>query len=420
MQNAEKIDFQVKILVWFRRDLRLHDHAALYYATEQGHEIAGFCSLYENGDDLFEDGSSRWGSLKLKFYLESVLDVAHQFEEQHWPFYYTDKPVMEVLNHLPFDEIWFHRTEGFEEERLVAHLKKVFVCREFETQTLFSCEDLPFELTKIPSVFTEFRKKVEKYSEVKRPLNRPHSVQGIANFPSGLAIQIPDVPIHPQSVYPFSGGERAGLERLKDWIWETHSLRTYKDTRNGLLGLDYSSKLSAYLAWGCISPRMVYSEVKRYESEVVQNSSTYWLIFELLWRDFFLFTARKEQGRFFKMPLKANPKAEAFFDAWKLGKTGQAFVDANMRELLLTGYMSNRGRQNVASYLVHNLKESWVLGARWFEQQLIDYEPCNNYGNWTYVAGVGHDPRENRVFNPVLQAEKYDPDQLYVRLWLKP
>jgi deoxyribodipyrimidine photo-lyase len=117
------------------------------------------------------------------------------------------------------------------------------------------------------------------------------------------------------------------------------------------------------------------------------------------------------------MPLHFNESPNQAFSDWKNGETGQKFIDANMLELKATGYMSNRGRQNVASYLVHHLKENWIHGARWFECQLIDYEVCNNYGNWTYVAGVGHDPRENRVFNPKIQSERYDPESRYINTW---
>jgi len=105
------------------------------------------------------------------------------------------------------------------------------------------------------------------------------------------------------------------------------------------------------------------------------------------------------------------------FDLWAIGKTGVPFVDANMRELTATGWMSNRGRQNVASFLVRDLKVNWQMGAEYFESQLIDYDTCSNWGNWNYVAGVGSDPREDRYFNILTQAKNYDPLGDYVRLW---
>jgi deoxyribodipyrimidine photo-lyase len=100
-----------------------------------------------------------------------------------------------------------------------------------------------------------------------------------------------------------------------------------------------------------------------------------------------------------------------------MGKTGHLFIDAHMNELSSTGWMSNRGRQVVASYLAHHLHGDWRAGAAWFEHQLIDYDVASNYGNWTYLAGVGTDPRPNRVFNPDLQADRYDPSGSYRRKW---
>jgi len=109
---------------------------------------------------------------------------------------------------------------------------------------------------------------------------------------------------------------------------------------------------------------------------------------------------------------------ETLLKIWIEGRTGIPFIDANMRELAATGFMSNRGRQIVASFLINDLKISWQMGAEYFESVLIDYDPCSNYGNWNYIAGVGSDPRENRYFNIMSQARKYDPEGDYVRLWI--
>ena len=108
----------------------------------------------------------------------------------------------------------------------------------------------------------------------------------------------------------------------------------------------------------------------------------------------------------------------ALLKRWMDGETGNDFIDANMLELRNTGFMSNRGRQNVASYFCHNLKLDWRLGASYFEQQLIDYDVCSNWGNWAYIAGVGNDPRPNRYFNIDKQANDYDADKSYRKLWI--
>jgi deoxyribodipyrimidine photo-lyase len=210
---------------------------------------------------------------------------------------------------------------------------------------------------------------------------------------------------------------------LKYYFAESQLVSQYKDTRNQLIGTDYSSKLSPWLALGCISPRFIHQELLKYEENFGANDSTYWLRYELLWRDFFRFMFKKHGNRYFSVfgiSSQNNPPKSfdaKLFEAWKQGTTGDDFIDANMRELLVTGYMSNRGRQNVASYFCHRLQLDWRLGAAWFEEQLIDYDVSSNWGNWAYVAGVGNDAR-NREFNSVKQAALYDTDGKYRKLWL--
>jgi len=220
------------------------------------------------------------------------------------------------------------------------------------------------------------------------------------------------------------GGESQALNQLQFYLWDSDLIRDYKETRNQLLGREFSSKLSTYLSQGCLSPKVIYSEVKKYEAEKGANDSTYWLIFELIWRDFFRFMGKKHGNKIF---LKSGIKEQlndvlydnkVLFDKWKNGLTGIPFVDANMRELNQTGFMSNRGRQNVASFLVKDMKINWLMGAEFFESQLIDYDPCSNYGNWNYIAGVGSDPRSDRYFNIPLQVKKYDSQAKYIKHWL--
>jgi deoxyribodipyrimidine photo-lyase len=178
------------------------------------------------------------------------------------------------------------------------------------------------------------------------------------------------------------------------------------------------------LALGCISARYIYQELKKYELEFGANESTYWLVFELLWRDYFRFMMKKHTIKFFQLAgiqnkgITVNKQNSHQLQDWINGTTGVDFVDANMRELKHTGFMSNRGRQNVASYLCNDLKLDWRYGAAYFEQQLIDYDVCSNWGNWAYLAGVGNDPRGNRYFNIEKQAIDYDKNRAFRNLWL--
>jgi deoxyribodipyrimidine photo-lyase len=227
-----------------------------------------------------------------------------------------------------------------------------------------------------------------------------------------------------RAVLPFKGGETEAILRLKHYFFETKSISKYKETRNGMIGADYSSKFSAWLALGSLSPREIYFELKKYEAQFGSNDSTYWLVFELLWRDYFRFMMKKHHFKFFQQNgiqnkgITINKHNILALQSWIDGQTGVDFVDANMLELKLTGFMSNRGRQNVASYLCNDLKLDWRYGAAYFEQQLIDYDVCSNWGNWAYLAGVGNDPRGNRYFNIEKQAKDYDKDKEYRKLWL--
>ena len=219
----------------------------------------------------------------------------------------------------------------------------------------------------------------------------------------------------------------------------------YKDTRNGLLGQDFSTKLSAWLALGCITARQVHHDLLAFEEGTDggkwkgvegygkgENKGTAAVRFELLWRDYMRLCTRKFGPRLFqlsgfrnddsypwKMPSKSHPELQETLVRFLNGTTGTGLIDASQRELFLTGYTSNRARQNVASYLSKHLGLNWMLGAEWYESMLVDYDISSNWGNWQYVAGVGNDPRgEARVFNPVKQAFDYDPNGEYIKAWV--
>jgi deoxyribodipyrimidine photo-lyase len=241
-------------------------------------------------------------------------------------------------------------------------------------------------------------------------------------LPSLSSLGFTKPPTDERTAFTYKGGSEAALDRINHYFWDSNAVSTYKETRNGLIGEDYATRFSPWLANGSISAREIYANLEKYEQEVISNKSTYWVKFELLWRDYFKFIGMK-YGRKIFFPGGIQDKNVLWkndshiFSKWALGQTGDAFVDANMRELLHSGWMSNRGRQNVASYLVHQLKQDWRKGAAWFESLLIDYDVTSNYGNWMYAAGVGNDPRD-RIFNTNKQADRYDPNREFRNLWL--
>lgn len=213
-------------------------------------------------------------------------------------------------------------------------------------------------------------------------------------------------------------------------------MSAYKETRNGMLGKDFSTKLSAWLALGCITARQVHWYLVDFEDGKTdlgngapgygkgENKSTYAVRFELLWRDYMRLCTRKFGPRLFRVQGFRNRQYDWSYDMEKLkrwleGTTGTGLIDASQRELFLTGYTSNRARQNVASYLAKHLDIDWRFGAEWYECCLIDYDLSSNWANWQYNAGQGNDPRgEGRVFNPVKQANDYDPNADYIKTWV--
>jgi deoxyribodipyrimidine photo-lyase len=271
----------------------------------------------------------------------------------------------------------------------------------------------------MPDVFTQFRLKIEK-SQLKfaTPI---HAVQVFPVCPKFEPC--PGNEMKSDSSGPskgFKGGESNAHLHIKQYF-ERGLVDTYKETRNQLMGLDYSSKFSPWLALGCVSPRSIANQLLEYESKRGQNDGTYWLWFELLWRDFFRFLHFKHGNRLFTsngLSDKINPSFdESSFQKWSTGQTGQPLVDAGMRELFSTGYLSNRMRQITASYWIHDMGGDWQAGAAWFEMQLIDYDVYSNLGNWLYISGRGADPRGGRVFNVSKQANDFDPSGAYQTMW---
>jgi len=315
---------------------------------------------------------------------------------------------------------------------LAAHGAELHVHDE---TTMVAADDLPFPIGELPDVFSNFRRRVERECRVRVPIPAPaipkasEELRTSAAARSDVTLAAPDLAearaaaaAHdPRSSFESDGTRACGLDRIKRWFWASDCVARYKETRDGLAGADFSSRLSPWLALGTISPREVAAEIRRYERERTSNESTYWLFFELLWRDYFHFWVRRWQGRAFKASgvLGRTPcgaRDRDTFISWCEGTTGEPFVDAGMRELRATGQLSNRVRQNVASWLARTAGVDWRWGAAWFESQLIDFDVGPNWGNWQYVAGVGNDPR-NRVFDVRGQAERYDRDGAYRTRW---
>ncbi|WP_026705113.1 DASH family cryptochrome [Flavobacterium soli] len=425
-------------IVWFKTDLRLHDNETLLKAIAQSNSIITVYCFDEAHFGTTEYGFKKTGSYRTQFLLESLKDLDKSLRALgSGLLILKGKPEIEIpkmVQQFKVSKVFAKREVAFEEkqtESLVQTTLFKLKC-EFETistSTLYHAEDLPFSIKDIPDVFTNFRKKTEKDAVIRNAFEAPKEIISpqipTLELPSFEALDLEFIPIDKRAAIHFKGGETEAIKRLNHYFFETKSLSIYKETRNGLVGSDYSSKFSAWLSMGCISPRFIYQEIIKYEHQFGANDSTYWLVFELMWRDYFRFMMKKYNAKFFQKAgiqskgIQVNKNNQHQLQEWIDGKTGVDFVDANMLELKMTGFMSNRGRQNVASYLCNDLKLDWRFGAAYFEQQLVDYDVCSNWGNWAYLAGVGNDPRGNRYFNIEKQANDYDKNKAFRNLWLK-
>ncbi|XP_053569753.1 cryptochrome DASH [Bombina bombina] len=428
------------VICLLRNDLRLHDNEVLHWAQRNADYIVPlYCFDPRHYVQTYYYNFPKTGPHRLKFLLESVQDLRSTLKKRGSNLLLRRGKPEEIIENLVRQlgsvSAVVLQAEATKEELDVESAVKQ-VCNRYGVKyqtfwgsTLYHREDLPFRhVSGLPDIYTLFRKAVESQSRVRPTMQMPEKLKPL---PAGLEEgNIPNQEdfgqqklSDPRTAFPCTGGETQALQRLQYYFWDMNLIASYKDTRNGLMGLDYSTKFAPWLALGCISPRYIYEQIKKYEQERTANQSTYWVIFELLWRDYFRFVALKYGKRIFflrglqdkEVPWKRDPK---LFDAWKEGRTGVPFVDANMRELAATGFMSNRGRQNVASFLTKDLGLDWRMGAEWFEYLLVDYDVCSNYGNWLYSAGIGNDPRENRKFNMIKQGLDYDANGDYIRLWV--
>lgn len=421
-----------RVLVWLRSDLRLHDQA-LFAQAQKADCLLPFVCL---SPQLFAPqalGFSKTGPFRAQFLFESLADLRSQLRARGSDLCVAvgepEVLIPEMVKKHRLTEVWTEAEATDEElrEQAAVALNLPFSLRRLWGKTLYHLDDLPFPLAEMPHVFTQFRKMIEKQAIIRPCYATPETLPPFPEQEPGILPTLADfgwdsLLREPRAVLSFQGGERPGLKRIHHYIWETQCVKHYKETRNASLGPDYSSKFSPWLALGCVSPRFVYQEIQRFEQAFGANDSTYWLYFELLWRDYFRFVALRAGNRLFARgglrghlpPIHQDRDA---FQRWCQGETSEAFVNAHMNELQLTGFMSNRGRQNVASYLCHDLHLDWRWGAAWFEHALIDYDVCSNWANWLYIAGVGNDPREHRYFNIAKQAARYDPKGDYTRYW---
>ncbi len=425
-----------KGLVWFRNDLRVNDNESLTLAIEENESVIAIYFFDPRHYEQTHFGFKKTEKFRAQFLIESVTQLKQNLEKLNISLLvYHQKPedcIAEIIAQNEINSVYFQAEWTSEEttvlEKTKSRTPNYIAFKATYNQFLFHPEDIPFTIPLVPKVFTQFRNQCEKATKVRpeftvQTLSEANRIQNETVIPTLKTLGFTDFAVDSRTAFPFHGGEDEALERLKHYFWETKKLSVYKLTRNGLIGADFSSKFSPWLANGSISVKTIYWEISKYEQQIEKNDSTYWLIFELIWRDYFKYISMQNGNSIFKIGgiLDKNydwKTDESTIQNWINGNSSEPFVNANMIEMQQTGWMSNRGRQNVASFFAKNLQLDWRIGAAYFEAMLIDYDVHSNYGNWMYVSGVGNDPRD-RKFNIKLQAENYDGQSKFQRLWLQ-
>lgn len=411
---------------WFTNDLRVDDNQALLKAAEKSQRLLCVFVVDPAWFKPNRYGQKSIGDHRWQFLCESLFDLEQSLKSlgQDLVIIYESPlaALATLISQFNIDAILRSQNAGVNENKQWQMLQQQYPMLHFEevvTHTLFSEASLPFAVKDLPRSFSQFRKCVE-------PLPSCETVATVTDLPSppnNLPKARPQLPPIQTEQKPamFTGGTRQANKHLSNYF-DSRLPSSYKQVRNSLDGWECSTKFSPWLANGSMSVNQVLRALQKYEDKVEANDSTYWIVFELLWREYFQWLAHANSVKLFcrggatqqKIMTSFYPER---FQRWCQGNTSFPLVNACMRQLNATGFMSNRGRQIVASCFVNELSLDWRYGAAYFEQQLVDYDVASNWGNWQYLAGVGADPRGQRHFNIDKQAALYDPSNAFINKW---
>jgi len=407
-------------LLWFTNNLRLDDNPVF----DQARNSEQLTCLYiqhprETRTNRF--GFKGIGQHRQQFLNQALVSLDTKLQGLNQALEIVSSDYVDALSQMILRDQTEHlvtsRHTGSYEQNALEEIASRFphlVITVLETHTLFSERQLPFALSELPDSFTPFRKKVEAI-EINAPIDEP------STLPPRRSDSESKIIIKSLGDNAFNGSEQSAMEHLEAYF-SGDLPATYKETRNDLDEWECSTKFSPWLALGVLSPKRIIQRLNTYEDKVVANDSTYWIYFELLWREYFQWYAHKWGNKIFHQTGPFNRKPLTSFypermKSWIEGSTPYPIVNAAMRQLKATGYQSNRARQLVASCLVHELGIDWRYGAAYFEEALIDFDLASNWGNWQYLGGVGADPRGHRQFNLAKQTQTYDPEGQFIKRW---
>lgn len=442
-------------LFLFTNDLRIQDNRALFTAARQCQRLILLYVIDEAQIHAEQYQCKSIGVARQNFMAQAVDDLAQQVRLLDQHLVVKQGKTLAVLQQLvtvyDVDAIFYSASSDYHQQRQFAHyrqqlakpakLDKPFkpdkprVSDEIDARkvdlhwqgvwqhTLFEQAQLPFDIENIPNTFSKFRRQLE---HALPEIAQPQQLTSLPPSPELLAVdQANDsasaLQLNTDTESLFEGGSHAGQLQLTIYF-QSDLPQSYKETRNALDNWASSTKFSPWLAVGCLSARQVYWALKKHEHQQGENESTYWIFFELLWREYFHWLAKKVGDQLYSFSGLGGHKPLTSFHSerfikWQLGLTPYPLVNAIMHQLNDTGYISNRARQISASCLVNELALDWRYGAAYFQQQLIDYDAAANWGNWQYIAGVGADPRGGRHFNLEKQQQLFDPNFEYIGKW---
>jgi deoxyribodipyrimidine photo-lyase len=418
------------IIVWFRDDLRLSDHPALSAAAKSGAPVIGLYVFDETSRSVRPlGGAARWWlAQSLRRLQASLQSAGAELELRRGP---ASRIIPEIARTSNASAVFWNEIAQAPHLAIAkvveAELAKAGIdSQSFAGDLLASPRNIRNKEGRGLRVFTPFWRRVQAHGEVRAPLPAPKRLTTVAGIASETLEDWKLEPRHPDWAgglrETWTPGEAAAQQRLKDFL--AGGLKGYQADRDRP-DRDGTSSLSPHLRFGEISPRQIWHAARFAAAErPALSTDAEKFLSELAWREFCrhllydnpdLATANL-QTTFEAFPWRHDPKTLA---AWQRGRTGYPIVDAGMRQLWHTGVMHNRVRMVVASFLVKHLLIDWREGEQWFWDTLVDADAGSNPANWQWVAGCGADAAPYfRVFNPVLQGEKFDPDGAYVRRWV--
>jgi deoxyribodipyrimidine photo-lyase len=399
----------------FRRDLRLEDNTSLIEALQSCERVI---PTFIFDDRQIKDNDYKSDNA-VQFMINSLKELNDELHQLNARLYFfeglTSKVVESLIKTLGIEAVFVNEDYTPFSKKRDNEIKAI--CEKERVDFKEHFDVLLHEPTEVlkdngmPYIkFTDFLKKSKKI-DVREPLKNKFKNYFTEEISSSIALQVDKFPQNENLI--LKGGRKEGLSYVERIV----KLKNYSEIRN-TPSIDGTTKLSPHLKFGTVSVREAYKKANE------NFGNEHEIITELHWRDFFthiLYHFPYVLGNSFKEKYNQIPWENDLykFKAWCTGRTGYPIVDAGMRQLNLTGWMHNRVRMITGSFLVKDLHIDWRWGEKYFAQKLVDYDPAINNGNWQWVASTGCDAQPFfRIFNPILQQQKFDPACNYIKTWL--